>query len=184
MLVVNGMSEYKRDKTNANSALVVPVRPEDFDKNSPLDGMYFQRKYEKLAYSIGGGAAPVQLAKDFMLDRKSDSFEDVQPSFTGDTCFARLDECLPEFIVNGLKDGLVDFDRKIKGFASYGGIMTGVEMRTSAPVRILRAENMQSINTEGLYPAGEGAGYAGGIVSAAVDGIKCAMAVLNNGFNS
>lgn len=184
MLVVNGMSEYKRDKTNANSALVVPVRPEDFDKNSPLDGMYFQRKYEKLAYSIGGGAAPVQLAKDFMLDRKSDSFEDVQPSFTGDTCFARLDECLPEFIVYGLKDGLVDFDCKIKGFVSCGGIMTGVEMRTSAPVRILRAENMQSINTEGLYPAGEGAGYAGGIVSAAVDGIKCAMAVLNNGLNS
>lgn len=184
MLVVNGMSEYKRDKTNANSALVVPVRPEDFDKSSPLGGMYFQRKYEKLAYSIGGGAAPVQLAKDFMLDRKSDSFEDVQPSFTGDTCFARLDECLPEFIVYGLKDGLVDFDCKIKGFASCGGIMTGVEMRTSAPVRILRAENMQSINTEGLYPAGEGAGYAGGIVSAAVDGIKCAMAVLNNGLNS
>lgn len=180
MLVVNGMSVYKRDGVNANSALVVPVRPEDFDNSSPLGGMEFQRRYERLAYDIGGGAAPVQLTKDFMIDRKSDCFEEVKPSFTGKTCFARLDRCLPEFIIKELKEGIEDFEHKIKGYADSGSVMTGVEMRTSAPVRVLRSESMQSINASGLYPAGEGAGYAGGIVSAAVDGIKCAMAVLDN----
>lgn len=177
-LVVNGMSEYKRDGKNANSALVVTVRPDDFDNTTPLGGVEFQRRYEGLAYKIGGGAAPVQLSRDFLADKLSDGFGKVKPSFTGRTCFARLDECLPRFIVDGLKEGLLSFERKIKGFALGDGVMTGVEMRTSAPVRIIRGTNMQSINTSGLYPAGEGAGYAGGIVSAAVDGIKCALAIL------
>ena len=179
-LVVNGMSYYQRDGENANSALVVNVKPSDFDGQDALAGMEFQRRYEALAYQTGGGdgAAPVQLIRDFMQDRSSAELGDVMPSFTGRWRFAQLKHCLPDFVTAALKEGLTSFERKMRGYASGDGVLTGVEMRTSAPVRIMRGQDLQSIGVKGLYPAGEGAGYAGGIVSAAVDGIRCALAVL------
>ena len=179
-LVVNGMSEYRRDGENANSALVVSVRPEDFDGDGVLAGMEFQRKYEELAYRLGGGGAPVQLTRDFVADKPSQKLGGVTPSFTGKWRFAELKNCLPGFIIEYLRKGLLDFDKKMPGFAFGDGVLTGVEMRTSAPVRILRNDKLESVNLSGLYPAGEGAGYAGGIVSAAVDGIRTALAVLEN----
>ena len=180
-LVVNGMSEYKRDGKNANSALVVSVRPSDFRDGDILAGMEFQRKYEALAYAAGGGngAAPVQLARDFLNGHSSSELGKVEPSFTGKIRLADIKSCIPDFMAYTLREGLLDFEHKIKGFALGEGVMTGVEMRTSAPLRIVRNEKLQSINTEGLYPAGEGAGYAGGIVSAAVDGIRCALSLIN-----
>lgn len=179
-LVVNGMSCYQRDGENANSALVVNVKPSDFAGQDALAGMEYQRRYEALAYQTGGGdgAAPVQLIRDFMEDRTSVELGDVMPSFTGQWRFAQLKHCLPDFVTASLKEGLTSFERKMRGYASGDGVLTGVEMRTSAPVRILRGQDLQSIGVKGLYPAGEGAGYAGGIVSAAVDGIRCALAVL------
>ncbi|MBQ2613867.1 MAG: NAD(P)/FAD-dependent oxidoreductase [Clostridia bacterium] len=179
-LVVNGMSNYLRDGENANSALVVSVRPEDFLSDDPLAGMEFQRHYEALAYQCGGGdgSAPVQLIRDFLKDVPSTALGEVIPSFTGNWSFAELKDCLPEFVTQTLKEGLNNFERKIKGFATGDGVLTGVEMRTSAPVRLLRGNDLQSVGIAGLYPAGEGAGYAGGIVSAAVDGIRCALQVL------
>ncbi|MBR5155662.1 MAG: FAD-dependent oxidoreductase [Clostridia bacterium] len=177
-LCVNGMSENARMADNSNSALVVTVRPEDFEENSPLAGVEFQRKYEKAAYSLAAGRGPVQLARDFVKNRVSDAFDGVKPSFTGQTEFVDLRECLPEFISNTLEEGLLTFDKKIKGFSSYGAVLTGVEMRTSAPLRIKRNENFESLSHKGLFPGGEGAGYAGGIMSAAVDGIRIAERIL------
>ncbi len=177
---VNGMSFHSRMEDNSNSALVVSVRPGDFENESPLAGMEFQRKYEALAYKCGGGKGPVQLAKDFVNGNVSCGFDGVNPSFTGDVTFVDLHECLPEFISKTLALGLGDFDRKMKGFLGGGAILTGVEMRTSAPLRIVRDENFESVSHKGLYPAGEGAGYAGGIMSAAIDGIKVARRILEN----
>lgn len=177
-LCVNGMSEHKRMADNSNSALAVTVRPGDFDGTSPLAGVEFQRRYESAAYHLCGGKGVVQLAKDFVRDRVSDSFGDVKPSFTGKVQFADLRECLPRFITDTLKQGILEFDKKIKGFSGSGAILTGVEMRTSAPLRIKRDENFESISHKGLFPCGEGAGYAGGIMSAAVDGIKVAQSLL------
>ncbi len=179
-LVVNGMSYHHRMADNSNSALIVTVRPEDFDGNSPLAGIEFQRKYEGLAYKVGGGKGPVQLVKDFVRNKVSSGFDGVKPSFTGNTEFVDLRECLPGFISETLKEGFLDFDRKVKGFSGEGAVMTGVEMRTSAPLRIKRNENYESVSHKGLYPAGEGAGYAGGIMSAAIDGIKVARRILEN----
>lgn len=179
-LVVNGMSNHARNGENANSALVVSVRPEDFTVLGPLGGMEFQRNYEKLAYLTGDGLAPVQRSVDFMEDKLSDNFGCVQPTFTGSIKSAMLKECLPGFVTETLKMGLADFEHKMKGFMTEG-LMTGVEMRTSAPLRIVRGKDMQSLNVKGLYPLGEGAGYAGGIVSAAVDGIKGALKILDDG---
>ncbi len=177
-LVVNGMSDHSRMADNSNSALVVSVKPEDFDGDSPLAGIEFQRKYEALAYKMGRGNAPVQLARDFLENKTSQRFDGVIPSFTGNTEFANLNDCLPEFISKTLGEGLRSFEEKIKGFSSEGAILTGVEMRTSAPLRIKRDENFESISHRGLYPAGEGAGYAGGIMSAAIDGIRVAVRIL------
>lgn len=179
-LVVNGMSNYKRDAENANSALVVSVRPDDFETDYPLAGIDFQRKYESMAFKLGCGnfSAPVQLAKDFLSGKKSGQLENVKPSFTGKVVLSDLHLCLPEFISDTLSEGLRYFDNKIKGFVSEGAVMTGVEMRTSAPVRIVRDKNFEAVGVKGLYPAGEGAGYAGGIVSAALDGIRVALAAV------
>jgi uncharacterized FAD-dependent dehydrogenase len=177
-LCVNGMSEHARMGRNSNSALVVTVKPEDFGNDSVLAGMEFQRKYEKAAFDIAKGKGPVQLARDFARNRISDSFDGVLPSFTGKTDFVDLRECLPGFISDSLFEGLMVFDNKIKGFLGCGSVLTGVEMRTSAPLRIKRNENCESISHKGLYPCGEGAGYAGGIMSAAVDGIKVACKIL------
>ncbi len=177
-LCVNGMSENARMADNSNSALVVTVKPQDFHDESHLSGIEFQRKYESAAYQLAKGKGVVQLAKDFVRDRISDRFEDVKPSFTGQTEFVDLRECLPSFISDTLKEGLIVFDKKIKGFSQTGAVLSGVEMRTSAPVRIKRDQDFESLNCKGLFPGGEGAGYAGGIMSAAVDGIKIAQKIL------
>jgi len=177
---VNGMSNFARDGENANSALVVNVKPEDFESSSPLAGVEFQRKYERLAYKISGGyKAPVQLSEDFIKGKVSDKFNGVIPSFTGETVFADLRSCLPEFITDTLKEALVSFENKMTGFVSSGSVLTGVETRTSAPLRLLRGEDGQALNIKGVFPAGEGAGYAGGIMSAAIDGIKIAEKLVN-----
>lgn len=179
-LVSNGMSYHARDLENANSALVVTVSPDDFEGTSPLRGMEFQRYYESLAYKLGGEnyKAPVQLLGDFMEDKISTKLGSVTPSYTGGYIFEDLRKCLPQYVIEALKEAVVDFDRKIKGYGNYDSILTGIETRTSAPVRINRDENLQSVSIEGLYPAGEGAGFAGGIISAAVDGIKVAEKII------
>ena len=176
-LVVNGMSYHHRMAENSNSALVVTVRPEYYEGDSPLAGVEFQRRYEALAYKTVEGKGPVQLAADFIKNKSYHRFNGVNPSFTGETEFVDLRACLPGFIVDTLKAGLQDFDRKIKGFAGNGAILTGVEMRTSAPLRIVRDASFESVSQKGLFPAGEGAGYAGGIMSAAIDGIRTAIQI-------
>lgn len=180
-LVSNGMSYHARDLENANSALVVTVGPDDFKGDSPLKGMEFQRHYESLAYKLGGGnyKAPVQLVGDFMEDRVSEKLGKVIPSYTAGYVFRDLRECLPSYVVEALKEGISNFDRKIKGYGNKDAVLTGIETRTSAPVRITRTENLESISMEGLYPTGEGAGFAGGIISAAVDGIKVAEKIIS-----
>lgn len=179
-LAVNGMSYHSRDGRNANSALVVPVRPSDFDGTD--GGILLQRRYEELAFTLGGrsGAAPVQLAGDFINDRPTARLKDVKPTATSGFCIAEIKECLPDFVAGILRRGLCDFEHRMPGFSSGGAVLTGIESRTSAPIRIIRGESLESTNVRGLYPSGEGAGYAGGIVSAAVDGIKSASAVLEN----
>lgn len=179
-LVSNGMSYHARDLENANSALVVTVGPDDFEGDSPLRGMEFQRHYENLAYKLGGGnhKAPVQLVGDFMQDKVSTKLGKVTPSYTAGYVFKDLRECLPEYVIEALKEGIMDFDKKIKGYGNYDAILTGIETRTSAPVRMNRNENLQSVSVEGLFPAGEGAGFAGGIISAAVDGLKVAEKII------
>jgi len=179
-LVINGMSNYKRNKENANSALVVTIGPQDFQGNSPLSGMEFQRHYESLAFKLGGGNynAPVQLAGDFLKDRMSTKMGIVTPSYTPGYELKDLRKALPYYVIAALKESLTSFDKKIKGFASMDAVMTGIETRTSAPIRIERNENLQSTSIKGIYPAGEGAGYAGGIISSAVDGLKVAESIM------
>ncbi len=178
MLCVNGMSNHKRDGKNANSALVVTVNPSDFQKGV-LGGMEFQRKYERLAFTLGGGnRAPLQLAEDFVNDVPSTQLKGVTPTIKSGFTFKEIKNCLPDFVCDTLREGLIDFEHRMPNFSSGGATLTGVETRTSAPVRILRNTDCQSVNIEGLYPAGEGAGFAGGIVSAAVDGIRTSFAIL------
>lgn len=181
-VVVNGMSYYKRDGANANSAIVVSVSPEDFASNHPLAGIEFQRHYEGLAYKVGGENynAPLQLVGDFLKDKKSTKLGSVKPTYSPDITFGKLSECLPSYVIDAMKEALPVFNNKIKGFAGTDAILTGVETRTSAPVRIDRNESLQSISVSGLYPCGEGAGYAGGIVSAAVDGLRVAEAIMRD----
>lgn len=178
-LVVNGMSYHARDKENANSALVVSVTPSDYGPH-PLDGIAFQRSLERKAFLSGGGNyyAPVQKAEDFLSGRMTESFGEVTPSYEPGVRSLQLRDLFPSYISDGLEDGLLQFEKKIKGFTGHGALLTGVETRTSAPVRILRGETLESPSAEGLYPCGEGAGYAGGIVSSAVDGLKVAEAVI------
>lgn len=180
MLVTNGMSEYKRDRENANSALVVSVAPEDFESLHPLAGVEYQRLWEGKAYKLGGGNynAPMQLVGDFLKNHPSKAARGISPSYRPGTVPADMRQCLPAYVTDTLSEALIDFDRRIKGFASKDAVMTGVETRTSAPLRIVRTESMESENTKNLYPIGEGAGYAGGIVSAAVDGIKLAEKIM------
>jgi len=174
-LAINGMSNYDRESENANSAIVVTVSPSDFG-NHPLDGIKFQRNIEKMAYQKGNGYIPVQLYKDFKDDRISENFGRINPIFKGNHTFANINEILPNYICDSLKEGIDYFDKKIKGFSSEDVIIAGVESRTSSPLRILRNENFIS-NIEGIYPCGEGAGYAGGITTSAMDGIKVAEAI-------
>lgn len=180
LLVSNGMSYHARNLENANSALVVTVSPEDFEGNSPLRGMEFQRYYERLAFKLGGSnyKAPVQLLGDFMEDRPSTKLGSVTPSYTAGYEFRELKECLPGYVIEAIKEAIENFDKKIKGYGNKDAVLTGIETRTSAPVRIHRNSTLESVNVEGLYPTGEGAGFAGGIISAAVDGIKVAEHII------
>jgi uncharacterized FAD-dependent dehydrogenase len=180
MLVTNGMSEYKRDKENANSALVVSISPEDFGNSHPLSGVEFQRTWEGKAYELGGMNfhAPIQLVGDFLQGKASQAIGGVRPSYAPGIKLCDLHACLPEYVTLSIKEALGNFDRKIKGFAVSDAVLTGVETRTSAPVRIIRKENMESESIGNFYPIGEGAGYAGGIVSSAVDGIKAAERII------
>ncbi len=186
-LVVNGMSNYKRDSGIANSALLVNVTPDDFG-HEVLDGIVFQRHYEALAFKCGskngkGNAyyAPVQTVGDFLQHKTGTDTFLTQPSYLPGIEVADLHECLPDFVSEMLAEALPNFDKKIHGFAHPHAVMTGVEMRSSAPCRINRnRESYTSINVEGLYPIGEGAGYAGGIMSAAVDGMNAAYAYIQN----
>ncbi|MDD2377084.1 MAG: NAD(P)/FAD-dependent oxidoreductase [Clostridia bacterium] len=180
-VVTNGMSTYKRDGLNANSALVVGILPEDFKDESPLAGMNFQRDLEQKAFVAGGKSykAPAQLVGDFLNGVQSTKLGEVKSTYTPGITFSNFDDILPEFITKTMKEALIDFDRKLKGFAFSDSLLTGVETRTSSPIRILRNEKFVT-NINGIYPCGEGSGYAGGIMSSAVDGIKCANAILGN----
>ncbi len=182
-LVTNGMSEYARDGVNANSAVLVAINPKDFGSEEILAGAAMQRKLEEAAFKLGGEnySAPVQRVCDFLDKMPSSSVGSVIPSYKPGYTMTNLDGCLPVFITDSLRESLLLFDRKLKGFADGDAVMTAVESRSSSPVRILRNEKMQSVSMEGLYPCGEGAGYAGGIMSAAVDGIKAAEMILLSG---
>lgn len=178
-IVTNGMSVYARNGENANSAVLVNVTPNDFKGESPLEGMYFQKDLEQKAFKLGGSNynAPIQRFEDFENNVKSTHIGEIKPTYKPGVTLSNLNEILPDFISKTLVEGIKYFNKSIKGFAHPDAILTGVETRSSSPVQITRNENKQS-NIKGLYPCGEGAGYAGGIMSAAVDGIKCAIAVL------
>ncbi len=178
-VVTNGMSQYSRNERNANSAIVVGVTPDDYPGNHPLAGIDFQRQLEALAFKLGGSSyqAPGQLVGDFLANRPSSAFGSVSPSYTPGVHLGDLRTALPTYAIDAIREALPAFDKRIKGFAMADAVLTGVETRTSSPIRINRNAEYQSVNTRGLYPAGEGAGYAGGILSAAVDGIKVAEAL-------
>jgi len=178
-VVTNGMSQYSRNERNANSAIVVGVTPADYPGNHPLAGIDFQRQLEALAFKLGGSSyqAPGQLVGDFLANRPSSAFGSVSPSYTPGVHLGDLRTALPTYAIDAIREALPAFDKRIKGFAMADAVLTGVETRTSSPIRINRNAEYQSVNTQGLYPAGEGAGYAGGILSAAVDGIKVAEAL-------
>ena len=183
-VVTNGMSQYSRNERNANAAIVVGIEPSDFtpydDSASPLAGITLQRQLESRAFELGGGTydAPAQLVGDFLAGKASTALGEVQPSYKPGVHLTDLASALPDYAIAAIREAMPAFDRKIKGFARPDAIFTGVETRTSSPVRIRRDdETLQSLNTRGLFPAGEGAGYAGGILSAGVDGIRVAEAV-------
>jgi hypothetical protein len=178
-VVTNGMSQYARKERNANSGIVVGIAPEDYP-GDPLAGMEFQRFWESRAFALGGGnyQAPAQLVGDFLAGRPSTALGAVQPSYTPGVHLCDLSTALPDYAVAAIREALPAFAKQIKDFDLADAVLTGVESRTSSPVRLTRnAIDLQSINTKGLYPAGEGAGYAGGILSSAVDGIKVAEAL-------
>ncbi|MDO4893350.1 MAG: hypothetical protein Q3989_08610 [Eubacteriales bacterium] len=180
-LCTNGMSEFARNERNSNAALLVGVSPEDYRSDSPLGGMYFQRELEEKAFALGGGgfSAPVQRVGDFINNKKSDNLGEVLPSIEPDFTLSDLNTILPEEISQSMKEAIISMGRKLKGFDNPDAVLTGPETRSSSPIRILRnVDTLESVGLKGLYPCGEGAGYAGGIISAAVDGIKCAEKVI------
>lgn len=178
-IVTNGMSTFARDGENANSAILVNITPEDFKGDSPLAGMYFQQELEEKAFILGGSNynAPIQRVEDFINNRKSTFIGDIKPTYKPGVTLANLQEILPDFVIETLKEGIRYFDKKIAGFANPDSILTGVETRSSSPITIKRNEQKMA-NILGMYPCGEGAGYAGGIMSAAIDGIRVATAIL------
>jgi len=179
-VVTNGMSQYSRNERNANAGIVVGITPEVDYPDNPLAGMELQRQLEGNAFILGGSNynAPGQLIGDFLANRPSTKFGEVTPSYTPGVHLTNLDTALPEFAITAIREAIPEFAKQVKGFDLADGVLTGVETRTSSPIRIKRDdETLQSINTKGLYPCGEGAGYAGGILSAGVDGIKVAEAV-------
>ena len=186
MLCTNGMSEFARAEENSNAALLVGVSPDDYGSDSPLAGMYYQRRLEAAAFKLGGEnySAPVQRVEDFIKNRKSTSLGEVMPSILPNFTLCDLNEILPEYISASMKEAITDMSRKLRDFDNPDAVLTGLETRSSSPVRILRStDTLQSAGTSGLYPCGEGAGYAGGIISAAVDGIKCAEKIIQNSKN-
>ena len=177
MVVTNGMSKHARSEPNANSAILVQIKLEDFESDHPLAGIHFQRKLESKAFIMGGSdyKAPAQRVADFLANRRSDVIGTVDPSYFIGVKMANLHDLFPKSICDALSEGLQAFDKKIPGFAMDDTILTAIESRSSSPVRITRdSQTLQSTNLKGLYPAGEGAGFAGGIVSSAIDGLKCA----------
>jgi hypothetical protein len=175
------MSEFARDEINSNAALLVGVNPDDFDGEHPLKGMYFQRKLEEKAFILGGENynAPVQRVDDFLNGRKTTALGEVIPSIGPDYTLTDITSIFPESVSSSMKEGITAMGKKLKGFDNGDAVLTAVESRSSSPVRILRsADTLQSVGISGLYPCGEGAGYAGGIISAAVDGIKCAEKII------
>ncbi|MBP0716231.1 NAD(P)/FAD-dependent oxidoreductase [Burkholderia sola] len=177
-VVTNGMSQYSRAERNANAGIVVGITPDDYP-GGPLAGIAFQRKWEERAFELGGGdyRAPGQLVGDFIAGRPSTSLGAVEPSYKPGVNPTDLGTALPDYVIEAIREALPEIDKKIAGFAMHDAVLTGVETRTSSPIRIRRKDDYQSMNVEGLYPAGEGAGYAGGIYSAAIDGIEVAQAV-------
>lgn len=176
-LTVNGMSNHDRAAKNSNSAIIASVTPEDFDGNDALAGVRFQQKWEEKAFSEGKGRIPVQTLKDFREGKITESFGEITPNTKGLTSFGNLRNCLPEPVSEAISEGMQYFDKKIKGFNREDTILCGIEARTSSPLRIERDQGFES-NIKGIYPCGEGAGFAGGITSAAMDGIKVAQALV------
>ncbi|MFI3326170.1 MAG: FAD-dependent oxidoreductase [Clostridia bacterium] len=179
-VVTNGMSEFARDKVNSNSAVLVGVTEKDFG-DGVLDGIKFQEELEKKAFIMAGSNynAPAQRLEDFMKNRKTKAFSSILPSYQPAVSACDLNKLFPDYVSQSLKFGINEMNKRLSGFACADAVLTAPETRSSSPVRILRDENLQSINVKGLYPCGEGAGYAGGITSAAVDGIKCAEVLIN-----
>lgn len=177
-LVVNGMSEHARDQKNINGALLVQVKTEDFGSDHPLAGVAFQRKYEQLAFELGGKGyrAPAETVGSF-LSQQTNEVKQIIPSHQPKVLMTSIEKCLPPFVVTALKEGIVDFGKKIEGFDDPNAILTAIESRSSAPIRMFRCFETMESNIKGLYPVGEGAGYAGGIVSSAIDGLKVAEIV-------
>jgi uncharacterized FAD-dependent dehydrogenase len=179
-VVTNGMSFYDRDLENANSAIVVQINPEDFGgMEAPLAGVEFQRYWERKAYEAGGGnyRAPVQLFKDFKEKKVSTAFGEIYPTYRPGCTFANLWDCLPDYVCESITEGITAFGKLLTNFDRPDALLTGVETRTSSPVRITRNNEMQA-SVRGIYPCGEGSGYAGGIMSAAIDGLKVAEQIL------
>ncbi len=185
-VVTNGMSEFKRDRNNANSALLVGVNPNDYGSDHPLAGVEFQRKIEKAAFLSGGEnyMAPVQRVGDLIARRNSTRIGAVVPSYEPGYNFAKIEDYLPGFVCESLREAIPLLNGRLKGFADHDAVVTGAETRSSSPVRIIREDNLESVSMKGVYPCGEGAGYAGGIVSAAVDGVKCAEMILKKSTNN
>ena len=178
-VVTNGMSQYSRNERNANAGIVVGITPLDYP-GGPLAGIALQRELESRAFELGGSSyeAPAQLVGDFLAGRPSTQLGSVQPSYQPGVRLTDLATALPDYAITAIREALPAFERQLRGFAMADAVLTGVETRTSSPLRITRGEDCQSLNVRGLYPAGEGAGYAGGILSAGVDGIRVAEALI------
>ena len=176
-LAVNGMSNFRRDGENANSAIIVSVTPEDFPVPGALGGVEFQRRLEEKAFLLGDGRIPVQLYGDFREGRRSEALGEVAPQFCGGYALSDLRELMPEALNRAFIEGMEEFGKRIRGFDRPDALLAGIESRTSSPLKILRDENLES-SVKGLYPCGEGAGYAGGITSAAMDGLKVAEEII------
>lgn len=179
-VTTNGMSTYARNGNNSNTALLVTVNPRDIGSDEPLAGIAYQRKIETAAFVAGGGGyrAPVQRLEDFLQKRVSTAFGEVLPTYQPGTAFAKMESCLPAYITDALRQAIPEMEDWMPGFANPDALLTGAETRSSSPVRITRTENCEAIGFKGLFPCGEGAGYAGGIISAAVDGVVCAEKIL------
>ncbi len=179
-VVTNGMSEYAQDGENSNSALLVNVNEKDFEADHPLAGVYFQKKWERKAFELGGSNffAPIQLVGDFLNNTKSTKIKSIKPTYKPGVTLSSLDECLPGFVAKSLREALPKLDQKLHGFAHPDAVLTAIETRSSSPLRITRDKETMQSNITGIFPAGEGAGYAGGIVSSAVDGLMVGEAII------